>query len=133
MYLALGVRKLALKKSEVGRLPKRAGEVPVSVDGTPVAAKVTSNFAWSGRDPEKALEYIWVEVKGVAMYVTLNPGERAADFAGAEFTVKDGAGDPIPTRVTLNVEKEAARVKASRDAWIAKRDERLAVDEPVTE
>lgn len=129
VYLANGTRKLTLKKSEVGRLPKKSYvDLAITLDGAPYVARVTSNLAWCGKG-EKALEYIWVEVDGIARYVTLNPGERAVSFAGTNFVPTDGAGDPVPKRVTATPtakKREENRVNDFRKTWAEKYGPKVA-------
>jgi len=126
-------RKLTLKKYSSKCLPKlRYSPVSIVLDGASVVGRVTANNSWTGSN-SKALEYIGVEVAGDAVYVTLNYAEKAADFAGLAFSVKDGEGDPVPKRVTVGkkaTEREAARVSAFRDTWAAKSKGEVA---PATE
>jgi len=126
MYLALvGGRKLTLVNGSARRMPKKSVDLPIVLDGTPYVAKVTSNIAWCGGVAAKALEYIWVEIDGVAKYATLNYGEKAAEFAGVAFERKDGVGDPIPKRVTATAaakKREAGRVEKFVVTWAKRRD-----------
>src|SRR6185369_16570928 len=93
-------RKLTLKKYSSKCLPKlRYRALPISVDGASVVGRVTGNATWAG-GTSKAIEYIGVDVAGDAVYVTLNWGEKASDFEGLNFVVKEGEGDKVPERVT---------------------------------
>lgn len=133
MYLEFGTRKLSLKKSEVKRLPKRSYvTLAIKLDGVDYTARVTSNVAWCGKS-EKALEYIWVEVNGVAMYATLNYGEKAASLAGENFVPKDGVGDRIEKRVTATkaaAKREADRVEKFRVSFAARNGEVAETESP---
>jgi hypothetical protein len=122
MYLEVGKRKLALKKPSSKRLPKRnCTDLAIKLDGSAYVAKVTDNAAWSA-DPTKTLEYIWVEVGGVAYYATLDYAEKAKDLAGKNFLAKDGvAPKPVP-RVTARMDRELARIDAFRETWYANRE-----------
>ena len=116
-------RKLTLKKYSSKCLPKlRYRALPISVDGASVVGRVTGNATWAG-GTSKAIEYIGVDVAGDAVYVTLNWDEKASDFEGLNFVVKEGEGDKVPERVTITKaarEREAGRVSEFRKTWAAK-------------
>lgn len=129
MYLEVNGRKLALKKPSSKAMPKRnCSDLAIRLDGAAYTAKVTDNAAWSA-DPKKTLWYIWVEVRGVAYYVTLNYAEKAVTLKDAEFFVKDGVGDPVPKRVTAEKKREADRVRLFKETW----DSRYGANAPKVE
>jgi hypothetical protein len=116
----------ALTKSSArgGAMPKRGTPLELVVNGNPVKAVVTSNAAWCG-DASLALEYIWIEWEGRAVYVTLGYGELASTWAGEEVSVVDGTGPKPEARlvsgkyesVTGDLEREAGRINKFRDTW----------------
>lgn len=131
-------REFALTRSpmKVGaglyRLPKARPSsrfVSIVVDGAPFVAPVTDNKAWS-KSADKFLEYIWVlDGKGSAWYVTLGYGETVEDFAGAEFSFREGVGPKPPVRIADGdkaVEgtaafREAERVRKFSESWVENR------------
>jgi hypothetical protein len=128
MKLIYGERELALVKSTCpgNRLPKRFAYVTnVVVDGEPVAARVTTNAAWSA-DAEKTLEYIWVERAGVGYYATLDYAEKVSEWTGAELKIADGVAarkDPVRVTAAGNATLREAERVAKFKAWAAARAE----------
>lgn len=121
MYLEVAGRKLALKKPSSKRLPKRnCSDLEIKLDGAKYVAKVTDNAAWAA-DATKTLEYIWVEISGVAYYATLNYAEKAESLKGAKFVAKDGVAPKPVARVTAKLDREADRIAKFRDTWHANR------------
>jgi hypothetical protein len=133
MYLEVNGRKLALKKPSSKRMPKRnCSDLEIKLDGVKYVAKVTDNAAWAA-DPAKTLWYIWVEVKGVAMYVTLDYAEKAETLKGAKFVVKDGVAPKPPARVTAEVAREAKRVELFKTTWESRYGVNAPAEEPAPE
>jgi hypothetical protein len=118
----IGDREFALTKSPYtgNRLPKRGGEVSLVVDGAPVKAVTTTNKGWA-KSPELVLDYIWIEVSGVAYYLTLNYAEPAASLAGSEVETSEGAGPKPVVRKTSDEKVEAERVARFKATWTARR------------
>ena len=123
MRLLNGNREFALVKSPMSgnRLPKRSnGTVALIVDGTPFVAPVTNNRAWS-KTPDTWLDYVWIELDGIAYYATLDYAEKAIDWNGAEISTDAGTSSrKDPVRVTSRVGVEAARVAAFKTTWAAR-------------
>jgi hypothetical protein len=133
MYLEVAGRKLALKKPSSKRLPKRnCTDLEIKLDGAKYVAKVTNNAAWAA-DATKTLEYIWVEISGVAYYATLEYAEKAESLKGAKFVAKDGvAPKPVP-RLTADRVREEKRIAEFRKTWYANREGAVEVAEPAPE
>lgn len=122
MYLEVAGRKLALKKPSSKRLPKRnCSDLEIRLDGAKYVAKVTDNAAWAA-DATKTLEYIWVEISGVAYYATLDYAEKAESLKGAKFVAKEGVAPKPVARVTAKLEREELRIARFRDTWHANRE-----------
>jgi len=113
-------REFALTLSPLpgNRLPKRAGATPVTIDGSPVTAPVTTNKGWA-KDSSLILSYIWLTAPdGKSYYLTLDYAEPAS--AVTELSLADGEGPKPPKRVTDKVETEAARIAKFKETWAAR-------------
>jgi hypothetical protein len=126
MKVTLAGRDFALTKRENGpNLPKRyVGTVELVVNGAPELVRVTDNIVYAGTR-DVALQYLWIEVAGKAMYVTLDPGVLASEYAGCELDVSEGTGPKVPARAITREDgvsmdrawTEAERLRKFRATW----------------
>ena len=102
------------------RLPKRfAQEVSLFIDGSPVKAPVTINRGWAG-DQEVTLYYPWIMIESKCYYLTLTQADYDL-ITEAEYTIDAGKATRVnPKRVTVNTEREQARVAAFRATYAAR-------------
>lgn len=121
MKATIGAREFSLTKSPMtgNRLPKRGGNVALTVDGSPYVAVTTTNRGWA-KSPDLVLEYIWIEVGGKAYYLTLNYAESASSLAGSEIVTSEGTGPKPAARVTVDTATEIARVSRFKATWAAR-------------
>ncbi len=120
MIAKIGDRSFSLTLSPLpgNRLPKRAPSIAVSVNGSPLAAPVTSNKGWA-KSADVVLEYVWITVGAKSYYLTLNYAEKAASLAGSEIVTADGSG-PKPVARVGDAKREADRIAAFRATWTSR-------------
>jgi len=126
MKAILAGRDFALVKRENGSaMVKRfATTVDLVVNGAPEVVRVTDNIVYAG-SRDVALQYLWVMVDGKAMYVTLDPGVLASEYANCELEIVEGTGPKVPARAITRDEgvsldrawTESERIRKFRETW----------------
>jgi hypothetical protein len=98
--------------------------VDLVVNGAPEVVRVTDNIVYAG-SRDVALQYLWVMVDGKAMYVTLDPGILASEYANCELEIVEGTGPKVPVRAITRDEgvsldrawTESERIRKFRETW----------------